>query len=626
MLTKQPYNWFTSKEIKPKGWLRRQLEIQAQGLCGNLHKVWPDIRDSKWIGGDREGWERVPYWLDGFVPMAYLLEDEELIAVAKKYIDFIIEKQHSTPDDRFWDGCICPVKNDDELLAYDDWANFLICKMLIVYYDCSGDERIPEVVDKVLTNQRYRFMHFAPRDWASYRWFESLISIYWIYERTGKEWLLEGIDYLLDNCADYKKIFKHANRTPDSEWTLRGHVVNLAMALKSDALLCRYFNTKGYDTDPDEFAEQMYQILVQNHGTVTGHFNGDECVSGRSPIHGTELCGIVEAMYSYEWLFALTEKDKWLDRLERITFNALPAGISDDMWVRQYDQMSNQVACLKFIEKRPFLTNGLEGGMFGLETNYGCCTANFGQGWPKFALSTFMRSEKGVASAALAPSEINFTKDGADIKITLDTEYPFGNVLKYTIETSKPVDFEFSYRVPGFSKGANTDGQYVGCGRHAIERTWEGTTTITVTLNFETELIERNNEMFSFVRGPLVYSLPIGEEWTKVEFEDENSLRKFPYCDYLIAPTTEWQYGFAGTDSEFVYNGISDVPFSSKNPACELHVKMKRINWGFEEDLEGLTARVEPLSREPIGDVEEKVLYPFGCPKLRLTEIPVLKD
>ena len=82
----------------------------------------------------------------------------------------------------------------------------------------------------------------------------------------------------------------------------------------------------------------------------------------------------------------------------------------------------------------------------------------------------------------------------------------------------------------------------------------------------------------------------------------------------------------AGTDAEFVYNGISDVPFSSKTPACELHVKMKRINWGFEEGLEGLTARVEPISREPVGEVEEKVLYPFGCPKLRLTEIPVLKD
>ena len=69
------WNFYTTKEIKPQGWFKRQLEIQAEGLSGNLHKIWPDIRDSAWIGGKCEGWERVPYWLDGFIPLAYLLDD-----------------------------------------------------------------------------------------------------------------------------------------------------------------------------------------------------------------------------------------------------------------------------------------------------------------------------------------------------------------------------------------------------------------------------------------------------------------------------------------------------------------------------------------------------------------------
>ena len=48
--------------------------------------MWRDIKESKWIGGEAEGWERVPYWLDGFIPLAYLLEDEDMIARAKKHI------------------------------------------------------------------------------------------------------------------------------------------------------------------------------------------------------------------------------------------------------------------------------------------------------------------------------------------------------------------------------------------------------------------------------------------------------------------------------------------------------------------------------------------------------------
>jgi hypothetical protein len=100
-MKKQAYEFFTTNEITASGWLNKQLRIQADGLNGNLDKVWPDVRDSAWIGGDREGWERVPYWLDGFIPLAYLLENEDMIARAKRYVDAIIA--HQKPS-----GWICP--------------------------------------------------------------------------------------------------------------------------------------------------------------------------------------------------------------------------------------------------------------------------------------------------------------------------------------------------------------------------------------------------------------------------------------------------------------------------------------------------------------------------------------
>ena len=75
------WNFYISKEIKPMGWIKRQLEIQAAGLSGSLDKMWPDVKDSSWIGGNKDGWERVPYWLDGFIPLAYLLENEEIFYV-----------------------------------------------------------------------------------------------------------------------------------------------------------------------------------------------------------------------------------------------------------------------------------------------------------------------------------------------------------------------------------------------------------------------------------------------------------------------------------------------------------------------------------------------------------------
>ena len=56
MLKPLYFSQYTTSELSATGWLRKQLEIQARGLGGNLDKIWPDVRDSKWIGGDKEGW------------------------------------------------------------------------------------------------------------------------------------------------------------------------------------------------------------------------------------------------------------------------------------------------------------------------------------------------------------------------------------------------------------------------------------------------------------------------------------------------------------------------------------------------------------------------------------------
>ena len=132
------YSFYTAKEIKPRGWIKRQLEIQAAGLMGNLDKIWRDVRDSAWIGGDAEGWERVPYWLDGFIPLAFLLESDDMKKRAEKYINSIIDSQKP-------DGWLCPCP-DEERKNYDIWALFLISKVLTVWFDCTGDKRSPDVL------------------------------------------------------------------------------------------------------------------------------------------------------------------------------------------------------------------------------------------------------------------------------------------------------------------------------------------------------------------------------------------------------------------------------------------------------------------------------------------------
>ena len=435
------WNLYTSNEIKPKGWLRRQLEIQAEGLSGNLDKIWPDIKNSAWIGGDKEGWERVPYWLDGFIPLAYLLEDEDMIERAKKYIDAIVLSQKP-------DGWICPC-TDEQRKTYDTWAVQLISKTLTVYYQCSGDERIPDVIYNVLKNYHNMLKNgeITLFDWGKARWFEGFIAINFLYERCKEDWLVELAKILKEQGLDYNESIPLWKR-PLNRWRFETHIVNIGMMLKSEAVSCGILNEEYTDN-----AEKLYSILKENNGTAVDIFTGDECLSGLSPIQGTELCAVAEQMYSYELLYAATGDAKWAERLEMLAFNALPATISDDMWTHQYDQLSNQIACEKFPAKPIFRTNGSEAHLFGLEPNYGCCTANFNQAWPKFALSAFMHSGDVIVSALPVPSELKTANE----HIVLETNYPFENSFKYTVEVKDAITFKV--RIPSFAKNVTVNGE-----------------------------------------------------------------------------------------------------------------------------------------------------------------------
>ena len=121
------------------------------------------------------------------------------------------------------------------------------------------------------------------------------------------------------------------------------------------------------------------------------------------------------------------------------------------MWTHQYDQQVNQVKCSR--QKDPiFNTNSGESNLFGLEPNYGCCTANLSQPWPKFALSTFMRSDDGFAAVVYAPSSLDTAIDDTQVSIRMQTEYPFRDTVDFVVKTSQPKEFTLWLRVPEWAE------------------------------------------------------------------------------------------------------------------------------------------------------------------------------
>lgn len=611
------------KNIAPKGWLLKQLQIQAASMTGKLDEFWPDVKDSSWFGGSAEGWERAPYWLDGFIPLAYLLKDEQMIAKVTKYLDYIITHQHA-------DGWLGPkdsnVKNPEAKDHYDIWAQFLILKVLCQYHDITGDDRAIPAVTKGLKKIEESINWTPLFDWGQARWFEALISISWLYSKTKEHWLLDLATKLQAQGFNWQVFFEDfmmKEATKKGNWNFMGHVVNNAMAIKAYGVVDKLKN----ETKRKTVVDNIINTLDKYHGTAVGTFSGDECLAGREPNRGTELCAIVEYMYSLEKLIEIYGDAKYADRLETIAFNALPAAFTKDMWAHQYDEQINQVQC-SIDKNMPWSTNDLDANIFGLAPHFGCCTSNYHQGFPKFAAHQWMQTEDGLLVAYYAPSEVTSNINGINTTVNLSTDYPFKNTLTFTVSVEKAHNFALYIRVPTWCKSAHInecgkDYEVNESGYIKIQRQWENDSKLVVTLQMDVVLETRLHNAIAVKRGPLVFAMPITYEQKQIQSSDP--LKQFPHCDYEFFPTEPWNYALNYQDIFDVQESfLGDIPFDDKNFAVTISGKAKLLSsW----KMDSCVASSTPESPVNVESMEKEItLVPFACTMLRIAEFPYYVD
>ena len=608
--------------IKPGGWLRRQLEIQASGLTGHLDEFWPDLGpNSGWLGGTGESWERGPYYLDGLVPLAFLLEDPKLLAKVRKWAGWTLENQRP-------DGSIGPESNTDW------WPNMIMLKALAQYHEATADARVISVMERYFRYQAGKLASHPLKDWAVYRWGDELLSVLWLYNRNGDRSLLDLARALHSQGYDWNRHFQnfeYKGKVGKEQAGMKTHVVNNAMALKSSAF---WSLVSGERSDREAIYRQLRQ-LDRYHLLPNGVHSGDEHYAGTDPSQGTELCAVVEGMFSIEHLIAILGDPAFGDRLEKISFNALPGTFSADMWAHQYDQQPNQVLCTR--QPRDWTTNGPESNLFGLEPNFGCCTSNMHQGWPKFAASLWMTTpDGGLAAVVYAPSTVKTAvRGGVPVTIAEETQYPFHEEIHFKINTGTAVKFPLRLRIPAWARSATVsinEGREEGAATgtfHTMEREWSEGDRVTLKLPMRVRASHWHRNSITLERGPLVFSLKIGEDWRKLR-ERAYDWRRHPSADWAVHPTTAWNYGLEVDTAnpersvQVTERIVGDNPFTPDAAPVELRVKGRRLpQWTVVNGSAGPLPWSPVESREPL---ETLILIPYGSAKLRVTAFPELAE
>ena len=620
-------------KVQPKGWLRKYLELQKEGLNGKLGTIsaWLDKNNNQWLSdsGDH-GWEEVPYWLRGYCSLAYILDDQEMKDEAQVWFDAVLKNLKE-------DGFLGPRNYEGE--NPELWAQMIMLWALQTYYEYSGDERvIPAISDYLKWELTVDDSKFLKGLWQEKRGGDNLWSAMWLYNRTGDSEILPLMDKLHRNTSDWTQ----SGTLPN--W----HGVNVAQGFREPAT---YYLYSG---DPNMLAATYndFNIMRERYGQVPGGMYGADENARQGyfdPRQGAETCAIVEQMASDEILMGITGDPFWADHCEDVALNTYTAALMPDMKSLRYITSPNMAISDEKLHG-PSIDNNLRGMLSMSPFSSRCCQHNHGMGWPYYAEHLVMATtDNGLAAMLYAASETTAkVADGIEVMLEETTEYPFEDKVTFTLHTQQQVAFPLYLRIPAWAKGASViingaenkasaaEGKYI-----RIDRTWSDGDKVVLNLpmEFSTRVWQQNKASVSVNYGPLTLSLKIDENIEQHDSRDKDFVQDDSHWQdgvdaslwpcYVLKPGSEWNYALK-VDKNFMPVDIKvtkkaypadDMPFTAESVPFEFSAYGVQIpSWGY--DATGMTDQL-PTKFVAKSDTETPLkLIPMGAARLRIASFP----
>jgi hypothetical protein len=244
--------------------------------------------------------------------------------------------------------------------------------------------------------------------------------------------------------------------------------------------------------------------------------------------------------------------------------------------------------------------------------------------------------DNGLAAVMYSECEVKAkVGDGTDVTLIEKTHYPFDEHVEILLRVSRAVRFPVYLRIPEWCdrpavqvNGANIAVTVHGARYVRIDRSWSNGDKIALTLPMQVRLRTwtQNHNAVSVDRGPLTFSLLIGEKYVRSGGTDR-------WPAFEILPTTPWNYGLAlrreepAETFELVMRPwpADDRPFAQAGTPVGLRCQARRIpEWKADKlGLVGLLQQSPARTEEP---PETVTLIPMGAARLRITAFPTVSD
>jgi hypothetical protein len=621
--------------FEPGGWLRKQLELQREGLTGHLGEIsiWLSKNDNAWLnkeGQGKWGWEELPYWLKGYAEIGYLLNDKKMIGEAKFWISNVIRNQR--PDGDFGPKVLRNGKRDL-------WTNMPMLWCLQSYYEFSGDKKVLSFMSRY-----FKWQLGVPDDqfledyWENSRGGDNMLSVYWLYNRTGENFLLDLATKIDRNTANWRQ----QNNLPN--W----HNVNIAQCFREPAT----YYLQSHNKADLEATYNNHRLIREIYGQVPGGmWGGDEnSRNGHDdPRQAVETCGMVEQMTSDQFLIRFTGDAGWADNCEDVAFNTFPAAFMPDYRSLRYLTAPNMVVS-DAKNHAPGIQNE---GPFLMMNPFSsrCCQHNHSAGWAYYAENAWMATpDNGLAFQLYTKGKLKATVgNGETVQVITETNYPFEESIEMKIVTSSQVQFPIYLRIPEWCNQpsvslngrkiplSKSEGKYI-----ALNGSWKNGDKLRLDLPMKIKVRQwvKNKNSVSVNYGPLTFSLKIDEQYVQKDsretaigdskWQANANAEKWP--SYEIYAASPWNYGLFLEKYDAIHSFTikrkewpkDDNPFVNSAAPIEISVKGKVIpSWKI--DQYGLCAE---LPKSPVTTEAPETtltLVPMGGARLRISAFPVVE-
>ena len=612
--------------VRPQGWLAKQMEMQRDGLTGHAEELYDDIGKSDWITRGKRGgqfaWERGPYYAKGLLSLAFALDDAELKARAKKWVDAYIASQRENGDfgpvDRSW------------------WAKMIALWTLRDWCEATGDPRVVPFLERYFAFQRAAFEKgdSLSKDscWAIARGGDEIDVLVWLCRKTGKQEWADLARRVAGMSADWTS-FYHRGGASDPGY--RVHIVNYMQGLKLPALKWLLGGGEEDRTavraalDPSGWA-------MKKCGRPDRAVNGTEPLTSRSSTEGTELCATAEHILSAQVALEALGDAQLADDLEMAAYNTLPATLGGDGRGLRYYCLLNQPACLDAELKFSCNGHGMLSNVAGPYAGYGCCRSNFHFAWPKVAESMWMKRDGGLVAAVYG----DCTVKTPIATVRESGGYPFSDVVRFEVLETSGGEWPLFLRVPGWcedmsvkAKGkvdvVNESGFYRLAGK------WEKGDVVEVSFRAKVKVTRWENDSLAVTRGPLLYALRIdaketprtaAADWPILKRDAAGVVRdvELGMPMRLMEPTAPWNYAL-------VADAAGKPSFTCVGEGIDRRLRVKAVRtssggWGLmRRDASGRAVdppRSPVLPLELEGDAAEIELVPIALAQLRISLFP----